>query len=153
MMMHSYRNEWSTYSTVPLLYTGRNPPISILIFVGSKPSDNDDEDILLETIEIRYFVNTWLNVNKIIKELEEIYMVSKWKGNVIDYNLQYRIISYDEFIFHLSQRHFGTVTTFRTAKMHVNKYGVFIIIFDIVTDGKNLIWHCTLTTFFNLPFT
>ena len=27
------------------------------------------------------------------------------------------------------------------------------IIFDIVTDVKNFIWHCTLTTFFNLPFT
>ena len=62
-------------------------------------------------------------------------------------------MSYDEFTFYLSQRHFGTVTIFRTAKMQVNKYGVFIIIFDIVTDGKNFIWHCTLTTFFNLPFT
>ena len=89
MMMHSYRNEWSTYSTVPLLYTGRNPPISILIFVGSKPSDNDDEDILLKTTKIRYFVNTWSNVNEIIEELEEIYMVSKWKGDAFDCNLQY----------------------------------------------------------------
>jgi len=150
--MHSYRNEWSTYSTVPLLYTGRNPPISILIFVGSKPSDNDDEDILLKTIEIRYFVNTWSNVNTITKEFEEIYMFSKWKKYAFNYNL-HKIMLYDEFTFYLSQRHFGTVTTLRTTKMQVNKYGVFIIIFDIVTDGKNFIWHCTLTTFFNLPFT
>ena len=34
----SYLTVFSTYSTVPGLYTGRNPPKSMLIFVGSNPS-------------------------------------------------------------------------------------------------------------------
>ena len=101
MMLHSYRNEWSTYSTVPLLYTGRNPPISILIFVGSKPSDNDDEDILLKTTKIRYFVNTWSNVNEIIKELEEIYMVSIKKVLlIVIYNIKSFYVTNSHFTFH-----------------------------------------------------